>query len=137
LPIHKPMNPFDMWAGANFILEAAKEDGYRNYNRSHFEQPAPISDDDAVMEKIWKSEYSLQPFLDPALFKSYDVLSRKLNRVLNVPGIAMTPSTVEQEAPVRQPPQQKEKVSDDTPPWANEDDEDEDNLQRFRDMAKI
>jgi hypothetical protein len=137
LPIHKPMNPFDMWVGANFVLEAAKEDGYRNYTRSHFEPPAPISDDDAVMEKLWKSEYSLQPFLDPALFKSYDVLSRKLHRVLNVPGIATT-TTVEQEAPVRQPRQPKEKVPDeDSPPWATDEDEDEDHLQKFREMAKI
>ena len=135
LPIHKPINPFDMWAGANFVLEAAKEDGYRNYNRSHFEPPAPIGDD-AMMEKIWKSEHPLQPFLNPELFKSYDVLSRKLNRVLNVPGITKT--TVEEESPVRQSRPLKEKVSseDDSPPWVTDDD-DEDNLQKFRDMAKI
>ena len=84
----KPMNPFDLWEGANFKLKIRQVEGYRNYDKSEFESPAPISDDDATLEKIWKQEHSLQDFLDPSKFKSYDELKAKLSRVLGLDGSA-------------------------------------------------
>jgi hypothetical protein len=66
-----PLNPFDLWAGANFKLKIRKVDGYQNYDKSEFETPGPLSEDDAEMEKIWKREYPLVAFLDRKNFKSY------------------------------------------------------------------
>ena len=77
----KPVNPFDLWSGANFKLKIRKVDGYSNYDKSEFETPAPLADDDE-MERIWKSEYSLQELLDPKNFRSYDELKRRLDRAL-------------------------------------------------------
>ena len=87
-----PVNPFDLWAGANFRLKIRTVEGYRNYDQSAFATPAPLSDDDAELEKIWKSEYSLKEFLEPKNFKSYEELKRKLEEVLelNVPTISQT-----------------------------------------------
>jgi hypothetical protein len=80
-------NPFDLFAGANFKLKIRQVEGYRNYDKSEFEKMGelvvyPLLKDDELMEKIWKSQYPLQPFLDPANFKSYSELKAKLARVL-------------------------------------------------------
>jgi hypothetical protein len=79
------MNPFDLWAGANFKLKIRNVEGYRNYDKSEFASAGPLADDE-TMEGIWKKCYSLQEFLNPSNFKSYDELKAKLNRVLGLDG---------------------------------------------------
>ena len=32
----KPVNPFDMWEGADFKLKIRNVEGYRNYDKSEF-----------------------------------------------------------------------------------------------------
>lgn len=99
----KPVNPFDLWEGSNFKLKIRQVEGYRNYDKSEFESPAPLLDDDERLEKIWNSEHKLQPFLDPSNFKSYDELKEKLNRVLGLTGTVKPQSRAE-----------------DSPPWEEE-----------------
>lgn len=77
-----PVNPFDFWKGANFKLKIRNVEGYRNYDKSEFDSSTPLSTDDGEMEKIWNSQHSLQEFLDPKYFKSYDELKAKLHTVL-------------------------------------------------------
>ena len=79
----EPINPFDFWKGANFKLKIRQVEGYRNYDKSEFEKPAPLSEDDDEMEKIWKKQYSLSEFVAPEKFKSYDELKARLNDVLS------------------------------------------------------
>ncbi len=81
----KPTNPFDLWAGANFKLKIRKVEGYRNYDKSEFEDSAPLLDDDADMEAVWKSQYSLAELVAPDKFKSYDELKKRLEKVLAEP----------------------------------------------------
>lgn len=91
------INPFDLWAGANFKLKIRKVEGYQNYDKSEFESPAPLSSDDAKLEKIWKSEHSLKEMTADKEFKTYDELSTRLNRVLGLNGETIKPkTTVEQ-----------------------------------------
>ena len=79
----KPMNPFDMWEGANFKLKIRKVDGYQNYDKSEFESPSALFDgDDDKLEELWKKEHSLKEFTDPKQFKSYDKLKERLDKVL-------------------------------------------------------
>jgi len=78
----KAVNPFDFWEGANFKLKIRKVDGYWNYDKSEFEQPSRIKPTDEEIDKIWKSQYALKPFVDPSNFKSYDELKEKLNKTL-------------------------------------------------------
>ena len=78
----KPINPFDLWEGANFKLRARQVAGFRNYDSSEFDSQAPLFDDDEKLEKTWKQEYSLQEFLEPKNFKSYDDLNVRLTKVL-------------------------------------------------------
>ena len=80
------INPFDLWAGANFKLKIRNVEGYRNYDKSEFAKQGPLSDDDSELESIWKKEHPLKPFLDSSNFKSYDDLKAKLHRVLGLDG---------------------------------------------------
>ena len=77
-----PVNPFDFWQGANFKLKIRKVDGYWNYDKSEFEAPSALFDNDDDIEEVWKKQYSLDDFTAPTNFKSYDELKTRLNMVL-------------------------------------------------------
>lgn len=77
-------NPFDFWKGANFKLKIRQVEGYRNYDKSEFDKPSPLSEDDKELEKIWNSEFSLKEFVDPSQFKPYAVLKQKFERVIGI-----------------------------------------------------
>ena len=76
------INPFDFWQGANFKLKIVKKDGYWNYDKSEFDRPGPLLEDDDALETLWKKEYSLTQFVGADQFKSYDELEKRLNYVL-------------------------------------------------------
>ena len=78
----KAVNPFDFWEGANFKLKIRKVDGYWNYDKSEFEPVSRLKPADEEIDKIWKSQYALKPFIDPSNFKSYEELKEKLNKTL-------------------------------------------------------
>jgi len=112
----KAVNPFDFWSGANFKLKIRKFEGYSNYDKSEFDKPSALYDgDDAKLEKLWRSEYSLKEFLEPKHFKSYDELKAKMNRVLGIDGSASTSRTSSAS---------EEKSTKNTPPWSDDDDDD-------------
>jgi hypothetical protein len=94
----KPINPFDMWAGANFKLKIRKVEGYQNYDKSEFESPSALLDDDDKLEAIWKKEYSLKEFLAPENFKSYDELKARLDKVLGLDGSPVVAKTTVEQA---------------------------------------
>ena len=77
-----PINPFDFWQGANFKLKIVKKDGYWNYDKSEFDAPSPLLEDDDALEALWKKQYSLTAVTAPDQFKTYDVLEKRLKYVL-------------------------------------------------------
>jgi len=82
-----PVNPFDLWEGANFKLKIRNVEGYRNYDKSEFADASPLFDgDDAKLEELWKKEYSLLEFTENKQFKSYDQLKARLDKVLGFQG---------------------------------------------------
>ena len=85
-----PVNPFDFWEGANFKLKIQQVAGYRNYDKSEFANQTSLSDDDAQLEGVYNRLYSLQEFLDPKNYKTYDELKTKLNRVLGESDMVMS-----------------------------------------------
>lgn len=78
----EPTNVFDFWEGCNFRLKMRNLDGYRNYDKSEFDSPSPLSEDDSEIESIWNKEHSLKTFLDPENFKSKDEIHARLVKVL-------------------------------------------------------
>ena len=63
-----PVNPFDLWEGANFKIKIRKIDGFSNYDKSEFEAATPLNGEDSKMEEVWKTEHSLSEFIDPKNF---------------------------------------------------------------------
>ena len=96
----EPINPFDFWEGASFKLKIRNVEGYRNYDKSEFSSPAPLSNDDSELEAIYDKQYDLNEFTDPANYKSYDELYARLQLVLGEANNAgYTPAMKEMEAP--------------------------------------
>ena len=95
----EPLNPFDFWKGADFKIKIRQVEGYRNYDKSEFDKPKAVSDDDAEIEKIWSGEHSLTEFLDAKHFKSYDELKKKLEQVLNASGTSARAESVDLDKP--------------------------------------
>jgi len=127
-----PVNPFDLWEGANFKLKIRQVEGYRNYDKSEFESSASLLDDDDALEKLWKSESSLAEFIDPNSFKSYEELQAKLNRVLGLGGDQGNRENIAQNVQEAEPaPALKEKAE---PVMASTDDDD-DGMSFFESLA--
>jgi hypothetical protein len=77
------IDPFDFWNGANFRLRVKQVAGYPNYDDSVFESPSPLMNgDDEELEKLWKSEYSLQELISRDKFKPAEELQKRLSYVL-------------------------------------------------------
>jgi hypothetical protein len=92
-----PINPFDLWKGANFKLKITKVAGYQNYDKSEFESSSALSNDDEELEKIWKSQHALSTLVEDKEFKSYDALKARLDKVLGLNGDEpVVKTTVEQ-----------------------------------------
>lgn len=85
-----PVNPFDMWQGANFKLKIRNVEGYRNYDKSEFADKSALFDgEDSKLESLWKKEFSLKEFTEKSQFKSYEVLKTRLDKVLGFGGVEM------------------------------------------------
>jgi len=90
-----PINPFDLRGeGANFKIKIRKVDGYWNYDKSEFDTPAPLFDDESKLNDINSSTHSLNEIISPNEFKTYEELKTKLDRVLGLSGGVST-STAE------------------------------------------
>ena len=93
-----PVNPFDLWEGANFKMKIRKIEGYSNYDKSEFDNPTALMEDDDKLEEIWKTEHSLKEIVGDDKFKTFDELKEKLDRVLGL-GTEFTPTPKPEEVP--------------------------------------
>jgi len=137
-------DPFNMWEGANFRLKIQKVAGYPNYDKSVFDTPSAISDDDSELERIFNEEHSLKELVDPKNFKSYDDLKTKFYRVLALDQAPSTPNTAEEvddldmssfggNAP--EPTLNVMPESQSTAPSMSMNDDDDDDLSIFKELA--
>jgi hypothetical protein len=92
-----PINPFDLWEGANFKLKICKVAGFWNYDKSEFDSVSALDTDDAKLEAIWKSEHSLTAFTSDDQFKTYEELETRLNEVLGTNKRAAVPTVDDEE----------------------------------------
>ena len=132
----EPVNPYDFWEGADFKVKIRKVEGWINYDKSEFSAPSALhGGDDERIEEVYNKLYSLQDFMKPENYKSYDELKLKLNRVLGVDaGVSIdAPSP----APVVEEPLMAEDNSPtvDTPTDDGVSD-DQDTLSYFAKLAK-
>ena len=116
------VNPFDFWKGANFKLKIRKVDGFWNYDKSEFEKPTPLFDNDDAIEEVWKKQYSLADYTAATNFKSYDELKTRLDLVLAGTTTVGNVTTLMEDEPV-------------APPVVDTKDEDGDTLDYFQKLA--
>ena len=120
-----PVNPFDFWKGANFKLKIRKVDGYWNYDKSEFEAPSAVFDNDDAIEEVWNQQYALAEFTASTNFKSYDELKIRLDMVLaGTTRVGNVTNLVENEP-----------VVDTKPVEPTENKEDDDSLDYFQKLA--
>ena len=130
-PGETPVDPFDLWGGADFHLKIRNYEGYRNYDRSEFKAPAPLFEgDETRLQAVLNQLHDINVYVNPDNYKSYDELKNKLNDVLGQSALSV-----------------KETVAvdtvDNTPPWdpapataeAAGDDGDEDAMSFFQKLA--
>jgi hypothetical protein len=107
-PDMAPVDPYSMEEGANFKLRVVRVDGFPNYDKSGFDNPTPVGNDDRIAE-LETQLFSLNDILDPKHFKSYDEMNK---RFIATTGGPATPNTDETEV----------EDGDDKPPFDAEDD---------------
>ena len=95
-----PLNPFNMWDGANFKLRIYKESGakFPTYDKCAFESPSAIfdGDDERIENEVYNKLYPLKPEIAPNKFKSYAELKERL-AVVNGESIAKAERKVEEQ----------------------------------------
>ena len=85
-------DPFDLWEGADFKIKIFSEDKGKdsngkptimpNYDKSTFSICAALFDDDEKLKAVWDQCHSLIELVDPTKIKSYEELSKELDRAL-------------------------------------------------------
>lgn len=83
-PDLESVNVFDFWDGCNFRLKVKRVSNFPNYDDSSFDAPKALSDDDAMLETIFKQEHSLLAEVAADKFKSYEELKKRLYEVLDL-----------------------------------------------------
>lgn len=131
----EPVNPFDFWQGANFRIKIRKVGGYTNYDKSEFDSSKALLDDDAKLEKIWKSQHALLPFLAPENFKSYDELKTRMQEVLGGDVRATAPAQKTAEDVAEEMVEKKPSLKSKKPVEEDVDDE-SDALSYFQKLAE-
>jgi len=133
----EPVNPYDFWEGADFKIKIRKVEGWVNYDKSEFgSQSSLYEGDESRLTEVYNKLYSLQEFLEPSNYKTYDELSMKLNKVLGIDaGHAPVAAPVMTEAAPTQSMSTAEAESFGNTPVEESSDED-DTLSYFAKLAK-
>jgi hypothetical protein len=128
-----PMNPFDLWEGADFKLKIRKYEGYRNYDRSEFDEPSAISGDDSELETIFNRCFELGEFTSPENYKTYEELKKRFSLVIG----EVTESTNIPVASYSEPKSVQAKTETSVAETnETEDDEEDDTLSYFSKLAQ-
>ena len=114
---------FDFWKGADFRIKIYKKGENRQYDRCAFDAPSEfMGGDEKKLEEVWNQQFSLQQFIEPDQFKTFEELEKRLNFVL---GLTDKPERGEAKKPARQQ-EEKEKEperEEHTPPTEDDDDD--------------
>ena len=109
-----PINPFEPFSGANFKLKIRKVDGYWNYDKSEFEAPSKLFDDETKIDEVCSKAYALSEFTNQSNFKSYDELKTRLDIVLSGKTVVGNVAETIEESPVETKTETKETKSETT-----------------------
>ncbi len=126
-----PVNPFDLWEGANFRMKIRNFEGYRNYDKSEFGSPSALLDDDDELEAVWGREFSLQEFLDVKNFKTYAELKTKMTRVLGLEAVSSGNKSFADDVAIAE-----DSFGSTEPEYASSTSDDDDDMSFFKKLAE-
>ena len=132
-PGETPVDPFDVWNGAEFQLKIRNVEGYRNYDRSEFKESSELFEGDEVqLQAVLNQLHDINEYVDPETYKSYDDLKTKLNEVLGT----SAPRTIKEEvATDSEVPWHEPKSAPATTAESAGDADDEDAMSFFQKLA--
>ena len=98
-PDEKPINPFDMWEGADFVIKISSEmvmgKPLPKYDASYFKGSSELfGGDEGKLEALYDKQHALGEWVDPANYKTYDQLNTRLKMVLGESAPRTTRETV-------------------------------------------
>ena len=98
-PDEKPINPFDMWEGADFVIKISSEmvmgKPLPKYDASYFKGSSEVfGGDEGKLEALYDKQHALGEWVDPANYKTYDQLNTRLKMVLGESAPRTTRETV-------------------------------------------
>lgn len=106
-------DPFDFWGGANFKIKQRKVEGWPNFDKSEFEEPAPLFEDDDKLEEVYNQMHDLKWFKDPANYKTYDELKAKLEKVLDLkPSQTESKADAGRDRPRSEEPKERDRIAE-------------------------
>lgn len=112
---------FNMWTGANLRLKLWKDGKFPQYDRISFAPQSPLAESDDEIEKIWTLGYSLQSFVSPDQFETYDEITKRLAIVMGTGQSNAPQSFAKDEPETRSAPQREQRQM----PIASDDDGDD------------
>ena len=134
-----PINPFDPFSGANFKLKIRKVDGYWNYDKSEFEAPSKLFDDETKVEEVCSKAFALSEFTSQSNFKSYDELKTRLDVVLSgtvsIGSVADGIAEVKETKPTASTASTTQATDTNTDSSADSVDEEDDTMSYFEKLA--
>ena len=94
-----PINPFDMWEGADFVIKISSEmvmgKPLPKYDASYFKGSSELfGGDEGKLEALYDKQHALGEWVDPANYKTYDQLNTRLKMVLGESAPRTTRETV-------------------------------------------
>ena len=98
-PDEKPINPFDMWEGADFVIKISSEmvmgKPLPKYDASYFKGSSEVfGGDEGKLEALYDKQHALGEWVDLANYKTYDQLNARLKMVLGESAPRTTRETV-------------------------------------------
>ena len=75
------LDPFDALEGANFRLRIIRNGHFPNYEKSTFDGPSAIGDEDLIASVLGRRR-SLAALVAPGVFKDYDTLKVKYDLIV-------------------------------------------------------
>lgn len=128
-----PINPFDLWDGANFKMKIRKVDKQVNYDKSEFDSPSQMLPSDNKMEEVWKKCYPLAPFTAKDKYMSIADLEKKFLKVI---GATATTEEINSELDVAVTPAPAKTAPAPEATAKSAADDDDDVMKFFQNMAE-
>lgn len=119
-----PIDPFDLWEGANFNLRVRKVEEQTNYAKSSFDKPKQLLATDEELEAVWLKAIDLSEFINPEKFNSTEKQQARFDMVEGKAAKKDTKPVAEEKEPSKAVEEESKAEAADNPGKVEEEDSD-------------